>query len=143
MVLVLLARLIMLLQDLETDIRMLLTETGEESRDDHRSCEEGDGDGELLCFLGIRQLLLRAVQFLHDAVRMAEQDLAIPCKDDVSTASGKERYAELCLKHLDGMGQGRLGNVKGFCCARQVLQLCCFLEIAQGEQCEFHGDPPI
>ena len=142
MILVLLPRLIVLLQDLETDIRMLLTETGEESRDDHRSREKGDGDGELLCFLGISQLLLRAVQLLHDAVRMAEQDLAISCEDDVSTASGKERYAELCLKYLDGMGQGRLGNVKGFCCARQVLQLGCLLEIAQGEQCQFHGDPP-
>ena len=51
------------------------------------------------------------------------------------THRGKERYAELCLKYLDGMGQGRLGNVKGFCCARQVLQLGCLLEIAQGKQC--------
>ena len=142
MILVLLTRLIVLLQDLETDIRMLLTETGEESRDDHRSREKRDGDGELLCFLGISQFLLRAVQLLHDAVRMAEQDLAISCEDNISTASGKERYAELCLKYLDGMGQGRLGNVKGFCCARQVLQLGCLLEIAQGEQCQFHGDPP-
>ena len=81
-------------------------------------------------------------QLLHDAVRMAEQDLAISCEDDVSTASGKERHTKLCLKDLDGMGQGRLGNVKGFCCARQVLQLGCLLEIAQGEQCQFHGDPP-
>ena len=110
MILVLLTRLIVLLQDLETDIRMLLTETGKESRDDHRSREKRDGDGELLCFLGISQFLLRAVQLLHNAV--------------------------------DGMGQGRLGNVKGFCCARQVLQLGCLLEIAQGEQCQFHGDPP-
>ena len=92
MVLVLLARLVVLLQDFETNIRMLLTEAGKESGDDHGRCEEGNGDGELLGFLGVRQFLLGAVELLHDAVRMAQQDFAVAGEDDISSASGKERH---------------------------------------------------
>lgn len=103
-----LARLVMLLQDFEADIRMFLTETGEESRDDHGSSKKRDRDGQLLCFLRVGQFLLCAVQFLHDAVRVAEKDFTITREDDIAPASGEKRHAQLGLEHFDRVGEGRL-----------------------------------
>ena len=121
MVLVLLARLVVLLQDFETNVRMLLAEAGEESRDDHGCCEERNGDGELLGFLGVSQFLLGAVELLHDAVRMAQQDFAVAGEDDISTASGKQRHPKLRFQNFDGVRQGWLRNMKRFGRAGQVL----------------------
>lgn len=88
-VLILLSRFIVLLQDFKSDIRMFLAEAGEKGRNNHGSGKEGDGDCQFLGFLCILQFFLGSPEFLHNAVRMAEQDFAISGEYNVSSASGK------------------------------------------------------
>ena len=73
-------------------------------------------------------------KLLHDAVRVAEKNFAVLGEYDIAAASGEKRYAQLRFQHFDGVGQRRLGNMKGFSCPGQVLELSCFLEIAQSEE---------
>ena len=127
-----------LLDNFEADMRMFLLKFRKECRNNHGSGKNRKRHCHVLCFFCVFQFFLRVLEFAHNPVCMVEKDFSVLGEDDISSGSAKQGHPQFLFQHFDGVGQGRLGNMKRFRCMGQMLELCGFLKIGQCKKREFH-----
>ena len=119
-------------------VGMEMAEAHEEARDELGGGEEGEAHRRLLGAFHFLDLPLGAVQLVHNALCVAQEDLPVAGEDDIPAAPLEKRDAQIIFQRFDGAGQRGLRDVQLLRHAGQMLFFRCLLKVGQGKECRLH-----